>query len=111
MSLHSGDALSWTDQAAAGRTRDHRVFLVSGATEALPGRFANLAVDCVESGETARCNGLDVVEDLLACDVRLVAGPERNCADRRRSASPQRRFPAPYSPTAHSPVPPAQSGI
>jgi ATP phosphoribosyltransferase len=51
------------------------IFPVSGSAEAFPGRFCDLAVDCVESEETARCNDLAVVRDLLSCDVRLVARP------------------------------------
>lgn len=45
---------------------------VAGAAEAYPGRMTDVAVDCVETGGTARANGLAIVRDLMRCDVRLV---------------------------------------
>ena len=45
---------------------------VTGAVEAYAGTITDLALDCVESGETARANALVVAEELFRCDVRLV---------------------------------------
>lgn len=46
---------------------------VSGSIEAFPGRLTDAAVDCVETGDTALRNGLIIGEELLRCDVRLMA--------------------------------------
>ena len=46
---------------------------VAGAGEVYPGRFTDLAVDCVETGTTAVANGLRPVQELARCDVRLIA--------------------------------------
>ncbi|WP_441248219.1 ATP phosphoribosyltransferase [Kitasatospora sp. McL0602] len=59
-----------------------RIRHVVGAVEAYPGRMTDLAVDCVESGDTARANNLAEVGELLRCDVRLVAGPSADTAHR-----------------------------
>lgn len=46
---------------------------VSGSIEAFPGRLTDVAIDCVESGATAHVNGLVVAQELMRCDVWLVA--------------------------------------
>jgi len=59
---------------------------VTGAVEAYPGRLTDLAIDCLESGETARTNGLVEVRELVRCDVRLVRAVS---ADTRHPAAQQ----------------------
>jgi len=48
---------------------------VSGSAEAYPGRLADVAVDCVETGATLEHNGLAIVRTLVQADVRLVRAP------------------------------------
>ncbi|WP_439681553.1 ATP phosphoribosyltransferase [Embleya sp. MST-111070] len=90
------------------RTRaELRLRHVSGAVEAYPGRMSDLAVDCVESGDTARVNDLVEIRELLRCDVRLVAHPRTDMsteAARRLLAAVHQAAVDPRC--AHAPAPP-----
>lgn len=53
--------------------RGAAVRTVGGSIEAFPGHLTDVAIDCVESGATAHLNGLVVAQELMRCDVWLVA--------------------------------------
>lgn len=53
--------------------RGAAVRTVGGSIEAFPGHLTDVAIDCVESGATAHVNGLVVAQELMRCDVWLVA--------------------------------------
>jgi ATP phosphoribosyltransferase len=60
---------------------------VHGACEAYVPTLADLCVDCVETGQSLRRNGLHILEELFRSDVWLVCSPET--AHARRTAQLQ----------------------
>jgi ATP phosphoribosyltransferase len=60
-----------TRQHFRARARRCRILSVAGATESLVPDFCDAIVDCVETGQSLRDNGLKVAEVLLESSVRL----------------------------------------
>ena len=60
-----------------------RLLEVHGSTEAYAPGLADLVVDCVETGQTAREHGLEELFTLLDSRLRLVARPDLPEAERR----------------------------
>jgi ATP phosphoribosyltransferase len=53
---------------------------VHGSCEALPPEIADVVVDCVETGSTARRHGLEVVESVLECTLHVITRPNAPAA-------------------------------
>jgi ATP phosphoribosyltransferase len=69
----------------AGKVANLEVIEVHGSCEAYPLELADVVVDCVESGETARRHGLEECEPVLECGLHLIgsasARDSRACGD------------------------------
>jgi ATP phosphoribosyltransferase len=56
--------------------KDLDVMTVTGSAEAFVPGLADFAIDCVETGQTLRENGLVVMDTIMNCDVHLIASTQ-----------------------------------
>lgn len=64
------------------RAPNLRIVEVHGSCEAYPPELADVVVDCVETGETAREHGLEELTTLLSSRLQLIASPALAVEDR-----------------------------
>jgi ATP phosphoribosyltransferase len=73
-----------TRRHLAGRVANLEVIEVHGSCEAYPLELADVVVDCVETGETARRHGLEECEPVLECGLHLIVNASARDSRARR---------------------------